>query len=240
MGLAGLVIGSFLNVVIDRLPRGESIVNPPSHCDVCQQRLGVVDLVPLVSYLWLRGHCRYCGARIPRRVPLVELASGSLFVLLWYRYGWGLPLAVTVLYSCILLVILVIDLEQQLILNKVIYPAIVLSLALSWLGPGLPSSLLGGISASLLLLGPALIYKGGMGGGDIKLAAFIGLVTGFPLVLVAVFLSLVGGGLLATALLVLRRKGRKEAITFGPFLAGGAVATLFWGEQLWRWYMGRF
>ncbi|MBI2304227.1 MAG: prepilin peptidase [Chloroflexi bacterium] len=236
--LTGASVGSFLNVVIDRLPRGQSLFTPPSHCDACGQRLRPWELVPILSYLWLRGRCRHCQAALPWRMVAVEAANGLLFPLLWLMYGPRLQLPIALVYSDLFLVIFVMDLEQQLILNRIVYPSLALAILLSPLWPGLGPvrSAAGGISFFVIMLVPFLIYRGGMGAGDVKLAALVGLVTGFPLVLVAAFVSFILGGLVAAFLLLTRLRGRREAIPFGPFLTLGAMFTLVWGEAALQWY----
>lgn len=244
--LLGLAVGSFLNLCIDRLPPGKSIISPPSHCDACQQRLKTLDLVPLFSYLWLRGRCRYCGAHITRRLPLVELATPLLFAFLSWQYGLSLQLAIALIYACLFLVIFVIDLEHGLVLDNVVYPGMALAFVFSFFWPwteivwpdiGVLSALLGGVIGFGLMLIPYLISRGGMGGGDVKLAGLIGLVTGFPLVFFALFLGILGGGLVAMALLISGVKSRKEPIPFGPFLAVAAMVTLIWGPAMYQWWL---
>lgn len=238
MGVVGLAVGSFLNLCIDRIPRRRSIVRPPSHCEGCERRLKAVDLVPLFSYLWLRGRCRYCGARIPLRVPAVELASAVIFAFFTWHYGLGLQLGIALVYASMFLVIFVVDLEHLIIPNRVVYPGMLLALVFSgfwagfegfWPSAGVVNALLGGGVGLMLMLLPFLVFRNGLGMGDVKLAALMGLACGFPLVLVALTLGIVYGGLVAIFLLLLRVKGRKDAIPFGPFLAGGAVLTLLWG-----------
>ncbi|MCL0076421.1 prepilin peptidase [Dehalococcoidia bacterium] len=252
--IIGICVGSFLNVCIDRLPRGQSIVNPPSHCPTCGRKLKRIELIPLVSYLWLRGRCRSCGTGIPRRVVGVELGTGLLFAFLSFSYGFGVEFLVLALCGSLFLVLAVIDLEHGLILNKIVYPAIGISLLLSpfWPslgfarpflgGTGMLHSFLGSLSGGLifaaLLFVIALIYSGGMGWGDVKMAALIGLITGFPSVLMAMMLSLVSSGIVAILLLALRLRSRKEAIPFGPFLSLGAFIALLWGQELVTWYLG--
>ncbi len=245
--LLGLAVGSFLNLCIDRLPLGKSIISPPSHCDACQQRLKIWDLVPLFGYLWLRGRCRYCGARIPRRLPLVELATPLIFAFLTWQYGLSPQLAIALIYGCLFLVIFVIDLEHGLVLDNVVYPGMALAFVFSFFWPwpeivwpdiGVLSAFLGGAIGFGLMLIPYLISRGGMGGGDVKLAGLIGLVTGFPLIFFALFLGILGGGLVAIALLISGVKSRKEPIPFGPFLAAAAMITLIWGPAMYHWYIG--
>lgn len=245
----GLFVGSFLNVCIDRLPRGESIVNPPSHCSSCDRKLGLLDLLPLVSYIRLRGRCRYCDAAISLRLPLVEAATALLFSFLYWNFGLGLELAVFLIYTSILVIIFVIDLEHHLVLDIITYPAMGIAFIVSFFWPGvrtfsafwpqlgIESALLGGVVGAAIIAVPFIIYRGGMGMGDIKLGALLGLMTGFPLIIMAILFSWVGGGLVAIVLLTLKIKGRKEAIAFAPFMVTAALVTLLWGEAIYSWYM---
>ncbi|MBI2846510.1 MAG: prepilin peptidase [Chloroflexi bacterium] len=242
LGIFGLAVGSFLNVCIDRLPQGWSLISPPSHCDSCQRRLAVWDLVPVLSYIWLRGKCRYCSATVSIRLPAVELFTGLVFAYIGHRYGLSLQGLSLLIYSSILIVVFFVDLERGLILDRVVYPGMALALVFPFFlpEPGVLGSLLGGALAFLLVLVIYLGSRGGMGGGDVKLAGFIGLATGFPLVLVALVLSFISGGLMASFLLLTRRRERKDAIPFGPFLSGTALVMLFWGTSLLEWYLSLF
>jgi leader peptidase (prepilin peptidase) / N-methyltransferase len=258
--LLGLLIGSFLNVCIDRLPAQQSLVSPPSHCSACGRRLAVTDLVPVFSYLFLRGRCRYCGAALPKRMMLVEAGTGILFGFLFWHYGLTVELAMAMAYASIFIVLTVIDLDHQLILNVIVYPAIILALALSLLVP--PSRMLAaggsafaapaflpeaGIAQAAIGAGIGLAFfvvvivvsRGGMGWGDAKLAALIGAITGY-LVPLAIFLAIITGGLIAVFLLVFKLKKRKEGIPFGPYLALGAMITVIWGNGIAGWYLGAF
>ncbi len=237
--LLGLAVSSFLNVCIDRLPERGSIVSPPSHCPVCGRRLAPFDLIPLLSYVFLRGRCRYCGAPIPRRVLLVESTTGLLFALLWYRYGFSLWLLLGTLYACFFIVIFFIDLEHRLVLNRVIYPGIVVALLVIPFAPGHSAKelLLGGLIGFALLFLIASIYPAGMGMGDVKLATFIGLVVGFPSVFVALLFSFVAGGLVGGGLLLTGLKGRKDPIPFAPFLAAGGMVAMLYGKEIMDWYL---
>jgi len=237
--LLGLAVSSFLNVCIDRLPERGSIVSPPSHCPACGRRLAPFDLIPLLSFVLLRGRCRYCGAPIPRRVLLVESTTGLLFALLWYRYGFSLWLLLATLYACFFIVIFFIDLEHHLVLNRAIYPAIVVALLLIPFAPGHSAKelLLGGLIGFALLFLIASIYPAGMGMGDVKLATFIGLVVGFPSVFVALLFSFVAGGLVGGGLLLTGLKGRKDPIPFAPFLAAGGMVAMLYGKEIMDWYL---
>jgi leader peptidase (prepilin peptidase)/N-methyltransferase len=248
--LLGMTLASFLNVCIDRLPAHQSLIYPPSHCTACNRRLAVKDLIPVFSYLWLRGRCRYCGAAIPRRILWVELGTAVLFGLSCWRYGLSIELAVALFYICIFVVLMVIDWEKGLILNKIVFPAIAAAIVISaifstpipdveivpfigWAAAG------GGIGLALFLL-IVIVSRGGMGWGDVKLAALIGLVSGFPLVFIALLIGMLLGGVVAVILLALKIKKRKEAIPFGPFLAIAAIVTLLWGNNILNWYRGLF
>lgn len=240
--LVGIAIGSFLNVCLDRLPEGQSLLHPPSHCPACQRRLAPKDLIPVFSYLWLRGRCRYCQAPIPQRVLWVELGTGLMFTFLWWRYGLTLELGIMSFYFCLLTVILVTDLERQLILNKVVYPAaaIALIIAVFTPNPGIIKVLIGGGLGLIIMFLIALVYRGGIGWGDVKMAGLVGLITGFPLVLVSLLLTVVSGGFVAAVLLLLKIKKRKQTIPFGPFLSLGAMLTLLWGTSILNWYLHLF
>jgi leader peptidase (prepilin peptidase)/N-methyltransferase len=257
--LVGIAVGSFLNVCIDRLPLNKSLVHVPSHCDSCQHRLSIIDLIPIASYLWLRGRCRFCHARISPRVPLVELLGGVLFFLAFWRFGLTYQFGVTAFWCGVFVVIIFIDWEHKLILNKVTYPAAVVALVilaidsfrpgalilgnLSFWPAGQPSILSGVIAGAIgmaFFLIIFLINPRGMGMGDVKLAGLIGLVTGMPLVIVALLIGILLGGLAAIVLLSLRLKGRKDVIPYGTFLAVGPIVTLLWGVSIFHWYQGLF
>jgi leader peptidase (prepilin peptidase) / N-methyltransferase len=251
-GFIGAAFGSFINVCVDRLPAGKSLLGPPSHCDACQKKLSGLELIPVFSYIFLGGRCRHCRAKIPLRVLLVELGCG-LFTAFLYRYlGLTLDFGVIAFYSYIFLVIALIDLQHQLILNKIVYPSLVIALIIApffikagyvhnnIVDHGIINALIGGAVGFVFLLIPAIISRGGMGFGDVKMAALIGFVTGFPEVFVAVLGGIVLGGLAAIFLLITRIKKRKEVIPFGPFLSLATIVTLIWGKPLLDWYLGIF
>jgi leader peptidase (prepilin peptidase)/N-methyltransferase len=245
--LLGLAVGSFLNVCIDRLPQNKSIAYPPSHCEACQHKLSARDLIPVFSYVRLRGRCRYCQTCIPRKLLWVELATAVMFALLYWHYRLNPELGIMAFYACLFIVVFVIDLEHSLILNKVVYPTMVVALLLSlypwpWfsesMGMRVAYAALGGAIGFAVFLLIALVSRGGMGWGDVKLAALIGLATGFPLVFVAIIMAAILGGVVAVVLLITRRRGRREMIPFGPFLAVAAMVTLLWGNNILGWYLG--
>ena len=234
LAILGAAVGSFLNVCIDRLPHRQSLLRPPSHCDGCRVPLRWMELLPIISFLALRGRCRSCQVSIPRRSPLVETIMAASFALLVYYFGLGTQSATFTFYIAIFTVIFFVDLEQGIIPNRVIYPAAGVAVLLSLFLPevGLLRALIGGILAFGLILGIYLAARGGMGGGDVKLAGLIGLAAGFPAVIPSRLLACLGGGVTASILLGLRRKRRKDPVPFGPFLAVGALVGLLWGTQM--------
>ena len=248
--ILGITIASFLNVCIDRLPRNESLIFPASHCDSCHHSLAMKDNIPIFSYIWLRGRCRYCQAPIPRRILWVEISIGVLFGFTYWRYEFSSELAIALLYICLFIVILVIDLEHRLVLNKIVFPAMVVALLLSTfftifstqpeIVPEIQDAASGGGIGLILFLLVVIISRGGMGWGDVKLAALIGLVTGLPLVFVALLMGVILGGVVAVLLLALKIKRRKEAIPFAPFLSLATIATLLWGNDILNWYLDLF
>ncbi len=244
--LVGMVIASFLNVCIDRLPNNESLIFPASHCASCHRRLALKDLIPVFSYLWLRGRCRYCQALIPKRILWVEIGTGALFGYLYWHYGLSTELAITAFYCCLFIVFMVIDWEYGLILNKIVYPAIVVALLISVflsqseVVPEIEQAAIGGSIGLALFLLIVIVSRGGMGWGDVKLAALIGIVTGFRLVFVALLMGIILGGLVSVPLLALKIKKRKETIPFGPFLSVATIITLLWGNNILDWYLGLF
>jgi leader peptidase (prepilin peptidase)/N-methyltransferase len=240
--VVGMVIASFLNVCADRLPNKQSIVSPPSHCAACQHPLGAKDLVPIFSYLWLRGRCRYCHSPIPRRLLWSEIGIGALFAFLYWHYGLTIELVVTAFYCSVFILLLLTDLAYGVIPNVVVYPTAILALIISIFlpGTGIVNAAIGGGIGFILFLLIVIISRGGMGWGDVKMAALAGLVTGFPQVFLALFLAVVAGGLAAAALLLLRIKKRRESIPFGPFLSLATIATLLWGNNMVAWYLKLF
>ena len=234
LAILGAAIGSFLNVCIDRLPTRHSLLRPPSRCDACRQPLRWMELLPIISFLALRGRCRSCQVRIPRRSPLVEAIMAASFGLLVYYFGLGTQSAIFAFYIAIFTLVFFIDLEHGIIPNPVIYPAAGIAVLLSLFLPevGLLQALIGGTLGFGLIFGVYLAARGRMGGGDVKLAGLIGLAAGFPAVIPSLLLACLSGGVTASILLISRGKRRKDPVPFGPFLAVGALAGLLWGPQM--------
>lgn len=240
----GLVIGSFLNVVIYRLPRGESLWNPPSHCPQCNKPVQWYDNIPVMSFLLLGGRCRNCKKPISWRYPLVEGLCASCFLLTFWRYypiTLDSPSLITTIKDVLLISILIpvffIDLEHQIIPDSLSYTLVISGLILSGIQGYLVLSLAGaGIGVGLFCLIFSLSFlflrQPGMGIGDIKIAAGIGAFLGWKMGLLSFFLSFLIGAVVAGGFLLFRLKGMKDKIPFGPFLALGTLLTLFLGEWL--------
>lgn len=242
----GLAIGSFLNVVIHRLPRGESIVSPGSRCPACGYGLRAMDNIPVVSYLVLRGRCRQCGIRISPRYPLVEIATAALFVLHYFVFGWTPLLAVRLLFAASLVALFAIDLEHHLLPDAITLPGIGVGLLASlFLPPGIRDALIGILAGGgvLWLIGEAYYrYAGeeGMGGGDVKMLAMIGAFLGWQLVIVTLVFSSIAGSVIGVLLIVTKRGGLKYALPYGTFLALAALVSSLAGAQIVNWYVGMY
>jgi leader peptidase (prepilin peptidase) / N-methyltransferase len=215
----GLVIGSFCNVVIYRLPHGQSIISPGSHCRSCGRPIRPWDNI--------------------LRYPSVELVSGVLYVLLWFKFGFSIPFTVYAALTSTLLAIALIDYDHKIIPNTITLPGIVIGLGLSlWALPIRPlASLLGLIVGGTIFYLIALVSRGGMGGGDIKLIAMIGAFLGWQGALFTIFSGALLGSLVGMVLMLLGRKGRKDKVPFGPFLSCGAILFILCGDNLIRWYL---
>jgi leader peptidase (prepilin peptidase)/N-methyltransferase len=224
----GAVVGSFLNVVIYRLPRGQSVVFPASHCPACLRPLCVWQNLPLLSWLCLGGRCAACKAPIPWRYPLVELLGGVLFALALLEFGLSLQALFACVLSASLIAVTFIDLDHLLILDAITVPTAAAGLAFAVLSRQLTSALEGALFG-LVLLGVIYVATrgAGLGLGDVKLAAAAGLYLGLGPSIAAVLGSFVIGSLVALPVLVLRKRGRREALPFGPFLVLALLLALF-------------
>ncbi|MHB8792068.1 MAG: prepilin peptidase [Thermoleophilia bacterium] len=237
----GAVIGSFLNVVIYRLPRQLSLVAPGSHCPRCEQPVKWYDNIPLVSYVLLRGQCRHCGQGIAMRYPTVELLTAVLWTLAGVEFGMTWSLLPALLFLSSLVAIFYIDLDHSLILNIIVLPVAVIGLAANiaispdrWL-----EYLAAGLMSATFFFVVAVLKPGGMGMGDVKLAGMMGFFLGKD-VLIGLFMGFLIGALTGVALMAAGVKGRKSRIPFGPFLAIGAVIALFFGTELLDLWTGIF
>jgi len=235
----GLVLGSFLNVVIARLPERRSLWAPPSACPGCGAPIVWYDNIPLLSFALLRGRCRACATPIPWRYPLVEAVTAALFGLAWLGFGPTLEFVVAAALLAALVAITAIDLRHQIIPDAITLPGILAGITanvatrhLSWADVALGIVLGGGVFFVIIVAS-----RGGMGAGDMKLGAMLGAFLGWKIALFALMVAVVLGGVSAVALMALGARNRKDAIPFGPFLAVGGAAALFWGEGVVQWYV---
>jgi leader peptidase (prepilin peptidase) / N-methyltransferase len=242
--ILGTLFGSFANVCIYRLPRRLSIIFPGSHCPSCQEALRPWQNIPLLSYLLLGGQCARCKAAISLRYPLIELSNGLLYIFLYHQYHLSVQTVVFALLATSLLVVSCIDIAHTIIPDAITLPGIVVGMCTSlWLTPvGVRNALLGivlggGLFLLMAVLSVIILKREGMGGGDIKLIAMLGAFLGWHAVLVTIFLAAVLGACVGLTLIFLRRKGRREPLPFGPFLALGALLAMVWGDTILTWYV---
>jgi leader peptidase (prepilin peptidase)/N-methyltransferase len=240
--LTGAVIGSFLNVVIVRLPQNESLVAPRSRCRACGTELHWFDNIPVLSFLALRGRCRACGGAISWRYPIVEAVTAVMFALAaWWSTALA-DLLVAWLFLAALVAIAGIDLERQIIPDRITLPGITVGFLTSFLGTRVSwlNSLLGILVGGAILFTVIMLSRGGMGGGDMKLSAMMGAFLGYKLALLALFLAVILGGFVALALLSTGLRRRKDPIPFGPFLAVAGAVAILWGGTILSWYFKAF
>ena len=245
-GLLGLAVGSFLNVVIYRVPRKESVVRPRSRCPGCGTQLAERDNIPIVSWVLLRGHCRTCGDPISARYPLVELTTAALFVAAALRFGLDWVLPAYLVFFAALVAITFIDLELYIIPNRVLYPTLYITVPLLVLAAAaqgdwdnLQRALVGAVGAWVFFLLLHLVSPRGMGFGDVRLSFLLGLFLGWldlRHVFLGIFVGFLLGSIVGIVLMVLRRRGRKDHIPFGPFLAAGSVIAVLFGSTILGWY----
>jgi leader peptidase (prepilin peptidase) / N-methyltransferase len=240
--VAGLLIGSFLNVVIARVPERRSLWSPGSACPGCGAAIAWYDNIPILSFLALRGHCRACSAPILWRYPIVEAITAGLFAAAALRFGATVEAGVAAALLAVLVALTAIDLERQIIPDVISLPGI-LAGALANLATGrVPwlESLMGIIVGGGVFFVIILASGGGMGAGDMKLGAMLGAFLGWKIVLLSIFGAVVVGGIVAVSLMASGRRGRKDPIPFGPFLAAGGAFGLLWGERVLQWYLSGF
>lgn len=244
--LFGACIGSFLNVVIHRLPRGQSVVTPPSRCPTCGYLLRWYDNVPVFGWLLLRGRCRQCRNRISIQYPIVELLTALLFALVVWLTPPGPLLASRLVLVCILIVLFGIDLEHQILPNSITLPGIVAGLLFSTIAPpGWRDALIGTVLGAAILYAIAWAYylwrrEEGLGMGDVKMLAMVGAFLGWKAVLVTLVLASFSGASIGVALIALQRGNMKLALPFGTFLAMGTLAAMLVGDPMVNWYAGFF
>lgn len=244
---AGLLIGSFLNVVIWRVPRGESVVRPRSHCPACEHELAAVENIPVVSWLAQHGRCRHCAARISLRYPAVEMLCAVLFAGMTWHFGVHAPLAAFLYLAAVGLALALIDLDVRRLPNALTLPSYGVAAALLTLSafvdhePGrLIRAAIGMASLYVFYFLLAVLKPGAMGFGDVKLAGVLGIYLGYlgwSALVVGAFAAFLLGGVVGVALMTMRRAGRKTRIPFGPYMIVGAFVGIFAGAQLAHWYL---
>jgi leader peptidase (prepilin peptidase)/N-methyltransferase len=242
--LFGLVVGSFLNVCIHRLPREESIIRPPSHCTRCKALIRPWDNIPVISFLLLRGKCRQCHQKISWRYPLIELSNAAGYLLIVFFFGYTFSAVVYAALFSALLVVTFIDFDHQIIPDEITLPGMVLGLlaASTVLPPGFVSAAIGllaggGLFYLAAVLSRWILRRDGMGGGDIKFIAMIGAFLGWRGMLLTIFLGALTGALFGISQILFFGKKRENPIPFGPFLAFGALISLLFGPEILRWYL---
>lgn len=243
----GLILGSFLNVCIYRIPLKKSIITPPSSCPHCKEKIRFYDNVPVISYIWLLGKCRYCRHPIPFHYPIVELISGLISVALFLQYGLGYQYFLFLSFAASLVIISFIDLHHKIIPDVISLSGIFVGLAMSFFLDHISwmDSLIGIIAGGGSLFLVAIVFekltgKEGMGGGDVKLLAMIGAWMGWRALPFIILISSLTGTIIGGGSLLLARQGLRARIPFGPFLALGALIYLFFGQRLISWYFKMF
>lgn len=238
--ILGVIIGSFLNVCIYRIPKEESIAYPPSHCTSCKNVIKGYDLIPIFSYMFLKGKCRSCGEKVSIRYPVIELLTGMLFLIIYIKYGLSLDFAKYAIFISILIVIGMIDYDTTDVyfvttLSGIIAAVIFLGI---YMYNGIPvkSFIYGGLLGGGLLFLISIVTKGGMGLGDAEIGLICGLFLGLKLTTVMLFLSFIIGSLIGLLLILMGKKTRKDYIPFGPFIVIAAIITVFVGEKIFLAY----
>lgn len=236
----GLIIGSFLNVVIVRVPLEESIVFPGSHCPNCKSRISFYDNIPVLSYLVLKGRCRNCKEHISIKYPSIELINAIGYLVIVHSFGMNITSLIYSLFFSALVVVTFIDLEHMIIPDSITLPGIVIGVIcnLTILPYGLYPSLMGIVLGGGFFCLASLLSRGGMGGGDIKLIAMIGAFLGWQRVLLVIMISATLGSIIGISLMLIKKKDRKYAIPYGPFLAFAAIISILRGQELLDWYTG--
>jgi len=242
--IIGLIIGSFTGVCIFRVPRMESVVSPASHCPQCSRPIRFYENIPVISFLVLMGRCRGCRLPISWRYPMVELIQGIGYLFIYHQWGLTIPMVVYALFFSSLIVVIFIDLDHQIIPDRITLPGIVIGLVASttllptgFLNATIGLFLGGGLFYLIATLSWIVLKKEGMGGGDIKFIAMIGTFLGWKGVLLTIFLGSASGSVIGLLGVLFHKIEREAPIPFGPFLAVGALLTLFWEAQILHWYL---
>ena len=244
VGLMGLMIGSFMNVCIHRLPRGLSPVTPRSSCTSCGHQIAWFENIPIASFAALRGRCAGCRASISVMYPIIEGLTGLMFLGAYVLYGPGLALMARLIFGCAMIVLFVIDLQHKILPNVITLPGVVIGLLFSEVaGPGWKDSLIGLAAGGGVLWGIAEVYyrvrkEEGLGMGDVKMLAMIGAFLGWKLMLLTLVLGSFSATIVGVGVLVAKKESLKYALPFGTFLAAGALVAAAAGDRILAWYFG--
>jgi len=243
--ILGLIVGSFSNVCIYRIPRNESIIYPASHCPKCRSNISLKDNIPLLSFILLKGRCRNCKRKISIQYPIVELLTGLIYLIIYLIYGLSIQSLIYIILSSALIIIAFIDLNQQIVPDVISLPGIVIGFIISFFVPYISfiNSALGvvvggGIILVIGIAGSVIFKKEAMGGGDVKLAAMIGAFLGWRYIIISLFLGFFLGALAGIILILSKIRSREDVVPFGPFIVLGSFITLLWGERIISWYIG--
>lgn len=245
--ILGLLIGSFLNVCIYRIPRGESISYPPSHCTTCGSKIKPYDLIPVISWIFLRGKCRKCGEKISSRYAIVELATAILFLLTYFQYGVSIYLVKYLILIPFLIVIALIDYDTMEVYTATTWLAIamgIISLGVNfYLGEPVSTYVYGAILGAgsitfIILMSKLILGTDGMGWGDAEICGLCGLFLGFKLTFAMMFFSFIIGGVIGVYLLRVKKKNGRSEMPFGPSIIMAAFLMIIWGDKILNWYLG--
>lgn len=237
----GLLLGSFLNVCIYRIPRGESISYPPSHCTNCSNKIKPYDLIPVVSYIFLRGKCRYCKETISVIYPLIELTNALLYLALYYQYGLSTELIKYTVLVSLMIVIGMIDLKTTDVYFSITVTGVIFAISFIVYYLFKDTSILTYIYGALLgggIISLIILIAGGMGWGDAEICLLCGLFLGLKLTILTLLLSFVIGSIAGIFLILTKRKGRKDYIAFGPYIALASIISVLYGSEMMNWYLG--
>ena len=244
LSLLGLIVGSFSNVCIYRIPKNESIIYPASHCPKCHSNIKALDNIPLLSYILLKGRCRNCKSKISIQYPVVEFLTGFIYLIIYLIYGLTIQTLIYIILSSALIITAFIDLNEQIVPDVISLPGIAIGFIISFFVPYISfvnsalGVVVGGGIILIIGLGGSVIYKKeAMGGGDVKLAAMIGAFLGWRYIIISLFLGFFLGALIGIILIITKIKKREDVIPFGPFIVLGSFITLLWGEQIISWYL---
>lgn len=250
----GLVIGCFLNVCIYRIPAKQSIISPPSHCTSCGTRLRPLDLVPVFSYIFLKGKCRYCGERVSARYPIVEGLTAAVFVILYFRFSFSVEFLTAIFFSCILICLAFIDFDLKIIPNELVITGLISGVVLfvynlfypvsmygdrAWYNPLIGMASGAGFLLLVAMIG-SIVYKSedAMGMGDVKLLAAVGLFLGWRLTIVALLLAVICAAITSLVLMLFKKLNIKSTVPFGPFISLGTFIALVYGWNIIEVYLG--